>query len=299
MEVSLFVSSQMSNPLFDNYFLKQYHGRWKAIKQSLLKPERQILRPNLFTFQSPSAFGLEECDFLPNCYWRAEAYTLKKNESGFYDYYIMDPASAIVAYALDAQPGEIVLDMCAAPGGKSLIIAEQMRKGTLISNEISENRRDKLITVFQDYISKDQRMFITVKGLDANLFGLKMPNHFDRTLLDAPCSGERHLLENSKEFLLWTEKRTKNLSIRQYSLLSAAWLSTKPLGRIVYSTCSISHEENDAVVAKLVKKRKPKVLRPAELAKYSFIEPTEYGYRILPDNCGFGPMYFSVLEKQE
>ncbi|MBY0452291.1 MAG: RsmB/NOP family class I SAM-dependent RNA methyltransferase, partial [Bdellovibrionaceae bacterium] len=96
---------------------------------------------------------------------------------------------------------------------------------------------------------------------------------------------------------LWSEKRTKNLSVRQYSLLSSAWLTCKAGGRIVYSTCSISPMENDGVVGKLVKKRDVEILRPDFIDDYDFIEETEFGYRILPDTCGFGPMYFSVIQK--
>ncbi len=296
MTASLFVSSPISNPLFDAFFLKHYQGRWKTLRQSLGQAEKQILRLNTFSNEVMTS-GLVKCEFLDNCYWKPENYSLQKNDSGLYNYYIMDPASVIVALALESKPGETILDMCAAPGGKSLILAEQMRSGSLISNEISEARRERLFRILHEYIPKEQRLFITVKGLDANLYGLRQPEHFDRILADVPCSGERHLLENAKEFTLWTEKRTKNLAIRQYSLLSAAWLSVKPAGRIVYATCSISPEENDAVVAKLVKKRKPKILRPTWLNELDFIEETEHGYRILPDNCGFGPMYFSVIEK--
>lgn len=286
----------VDNKLFEAYFLKHYQGRWKALRKSLNTHEKQVLRLNLFSNEVKTS-GLSKCEFLEDCYWKPENYSLQKNESGLYNYYVMDPASVIVAHALEAKPDETVLDMCAAPGGKSLIIAEQMKSGSLISNEISEPRRERLLRVFHEYIPKEQRMFIAVKGLDANLYGLRMPEHFDRILADVPCSGERHLLENAKEFAQWTEKRTKNLAIRQYSLLSAAWLAVKPAGRIVYSTCSISPEENDAVVAKLVKKRKPKILRPLWLKDLDFIEETEHGYRILPDSCGFGPMYFSVIEK--
>lgn len=284
------------NKLFESYFIKHYQGRWKALRLSLVTPEKQVLRLNLFS-QEVLTSGLTQCEFLNDCYWKPENFSLQKNEAGLYNYYVMDPASVIVALALEVKPDENVLDMCAAPGGKSLILAEQMRSGSLISNEISESRRERLLRVFHEYIPKEKRMFITVKGLDANLYGLRMPESFDRILADVPCSGERHLLENSKEFALWTEKRTKNLAIRQYSLLSAAWLAVKPGGRIVYSTCSISPEENDAVIAKLVKKRKPKILRPTWLNELEFIEETEHGYRILPDTCGFGPMYFSVIEK--
>lgn len=291
---------QMINNLFDNYFLQHYQGRWKSLRQGLSLQEKQVLRYNLFSGKIgketlPS--DLNKCEFLPDCCWKPEDFDLVKNELGLYSYYVMDPASIIVALVLEAKPNETILDMCAAPGGKSLILAEQMRSGSLIANEISESRRERLVRVLQEYIPKEQRMFITVKGLDANLYGLKMPEHFDRILADVPCSGERHLLQNAKEFMLWTEKRTKNLAIRQYSLLSAAWLSVKLGGRIVYSTCSISPQENDGVVAKLVKKRRPKILRLKWLDSLDFVEETEHGYRILPDSCGFGPMYFSVIEK--
>lgn len=269
----------IENKNFDHYFLKLYQGRWKNIKAALLEKNKQIDRENLF-FTADSQ--------------------LSKT-------YVMDPASAIVARALEVQSSDIVLDMCAAPGGKSLILAEMMSfpngkdwckpSGELISNEVSEGRRLRLVRVLNEYIPKEKRLFIFVKGLDGNQYGLRQPQHFHRILADVPCSGERHLLENATELALWSEKRTKNLSIRQYSLLSAAWLALQDGGRIVYSTCSISHLENDGVVAKLVKKRTPQILRPTFLEQYDFLEQTEFGYQVLPDICGFGPMYFSVIQK--
>ena len=158
MEVSLFVSSPIMNQLFDSYFLKHYQGRWKAIRQSLSEKERQVMRLNLFSSEVITS-GLQKCDFLDNCFWKPENYSLQKNEADLYNYYIMDPASVIVASVLQAQPGEAVLDMCAAPGGKSLIIAEQMQSGSLISNEISESRRERLLRVFHEYIPREKRRY--------------------------------------------------------------------------------------------------------------------------------------------
>ena len=298
------MSFQTNNQKFEDYFSKLYQQRWPQIREALTHKERQVLRVNKFV-KNVDVSGLEPCEFLENCYWRPEAYSLQKNAEGLYNFYVLDPASVFVAKALQAEDGERVLDMCAAPGGKSLIIAEMMSQGAhshqseLISNEVSEGRRERLMRVFHEYIPRESRETIFVKGLDGNQYGLRMPNHFNRVLADVPCSGERHLLENLKEFELWSEKRTKNLAVRQYSLLSSAWLSTIVGGRIVYSTCSISYEENDAVISKLVKKRKPKILRIAEYEQHSFIEKTEFGYQILPDKSQFGPMYFSVIEKQQ
>lgn len=267
------------NKEFDQYFLKIYKGRWAAIKLALNEKNKQVARKNLF-------FNVDV---------------------GLSETYLMDPASEVVAKALQVQPTDFVLDMCAAPGGKTLILAEdmsfagskkwQLPKGELIANEMSEGRRERLTRVLTEHIAKEKRLFIHAKGLDGNQYGLRQPGYYDRVLADVPCSGERHLLENAKELEMWSEKRTKNLSVRQYSLLSAAWLAVKVSGRIVYSTCSISPLENDAVVAKLVKKRAPEVLRLDFLDRYDFLETTEFGYQVLPDTCGFGPMYFSVLQK--
>lgn len=288
--------SFLSNRLFEEHFSKVYQQRWPQILQALSQSEKQILRPNLF-IDHRDKVDATVCEFLPGCFWKPEGFKLEKNALGIYSYYVMDPASLIVALALEAQPEDQILDMCAAPGGKTLVISEQMQDGILVSNEMSESRRERLNRVLHEYIPKEKRMFIHTKGLDGNQYGLRQPDVFDRVLADVPCSGERHLLENSKEFSEWTVKRTKNLAVRQYSLLSSAWLAVKQTGRIVYSTCSISPDENDDVVAKLVKKRKPQILRLPWLDRFEFLEKTEFGYQILPDRSGFGPMYFSVIQK--
>lgn len=287
--------NSQTNPLFENYFTKIFGERWPGLRKAIVADPRQILRLNKFAPLSNAA-GLEVCSFLEGCYWKPDGFKLEKNEEGLYPYYVMDPASVLVAQALQVQAGDNVLDMCAAPGGKSLILAEAQPEN-LISNEMSEGRRERLLRVFHEYIPRDQRNFVNVKGLDGNQYGLRMPNEFDRVLADVPCSGERHLFENLSELSLWTEKRTKNLAVRQYSLLSSAWLACKPGGRIVYSTCAISPMENDEVVKKLIKKRKPDILRLLNIDGLNFVEKTECGYQILPDRSGFGPMYFAVIQK--
>ncbi|AGH95032.1 RsmB/NOP family class I SAM-dependent RNA methyltransferase [Pseudobdellovibrio exovorus] len=308
------MSSQIHNELFESYFAEIYQDRWPTLKAALHQDPLQVVRKNMFSEEQISIAGMaEEFPSLDQCYIKPQGYSLVKDLSGLYQGYVMDPASIVVALALEAKFEDHVLDMCAAPGGKSLVLAEQMFKdsqraqangtsdgsvtGTLIANEISETRRSRLLRVIQEYIPKETRMFITVKGSDASLYGLKRPEEFDRILADVPCSGERHLIENPEEFKLWTRKRTKNLAVRQYSILSSAWHALKSGGRIVYSTCSISPEENDQVVLKLVKKRGVEVQRLSWLEQFDFLELTEVGYRVLPDKCGFGPMYFSIIKK--
>jgi len=301
------LSVNFQNEKFDQYFFSIYKERWSLLFESLKNNEIQVLRKNKYVdndyTQSFELYCLKIKELDKYCnFYQVDS---KKNVHNFVDnkgihvFYKMDPASCIVAYALGVNPDETILDMCAAPGGKSLILAEALNgTGELILNEYSNSRRERLMHVVRDYIPHEYRQNIFVSGKDGNYYGLNKKEAFDRILVDAPCSGERHLLENSKEFLDWTKRRSENLAIRQYSLLSSAYLACRVNGQLVYSTCSISPLENDHVVAKLIKKRSVEIVRLAWLEDISFIEKTEYGYQILPDKCGFGPMYFSVIVKK-
>lgn len=290
------------NIKFESFFADIYKERWPQIFESLKKPVKHILRNNNFIQNDITLGSNSRCEFLLNTNWSDGTSHTLKNGLNINYFYKMDPASLIVAQALKIQENEVVLDMCAAPGGKSLVLAEGLKStGELISNELSNDRRERLIRVFQEYIPKDLRTNIFVKGLDGNKYGLHKPEYFDAILCDVPCSGERHLLENLAEYTLWTERRSQNLAVRQYSLLSSAWLACKKQGRIVYSTCSLSPYENDQVIKKIKKRRDVQIVRDEQLKQYPFIEETEYGYQILPDTLNnvfsFGPMYFSIMLK--
>lgn len=293
----------LSNQPFQDYFQSIYGDRWAKIFNALQVKNKSIYRKNKFAdFSSLKLHQVQQSSFFKNSYIESadsdQALTTLTDDHNLSLFYKMDPASQFVAEALDVTPDSKVLDMCAAPGGKSLILAEALNgTGEFIANEISKDRRERLNRVVHQYVPHDFRQNTFVKGLDGNQYGLRYPDYFDFVLCDAPCSGERHLVENEKEFNQWTLNRSKNLAIRQFSLLSSAWLSCRLEGRIVYSTCSISPVENDGVVKKLVKRRHVKIERPVALDMHSFIEKTEFGYQILPDTLGFGPMYFSIMLK--
>jgi 16S rRNA C967 or C1407 C5-methylase (RsmB/RsmF family) len=136
---------------------------------------------------------------------------------------------------------------------------------------------------------------------------LKNEEKFDAILLDAPCSSERHVLADPKYLSEWSPSRIKTLSMAQWALLSSAWRMLKPSGYLLYSTCALSPDENDYVVAKLLKKfDNVKVCEPkialnyknftdSELPEY---ENTEFGAHVLPDKAGgAGPLYFCLLQK--
>lgn len=283
------------------YFSKIYGDRWPALFEALLHKEQQVARVNQWSkLDTEKKWSqLAQKNYLPDCYWLNGQTDVQPQRSSddLLDIYIMDPASVLVARALGAQPGDRILDMCAAPGGKSLILIEGNKgEGEIFCNDLSPERRERLKKVLQQYVPRDVRNNVWVTGKDGVQFGLREPESFDRVLLDAPCSGERHILENAVAQKEWSPRRTEHLASRQYSLLAAALLAVKSGGRIVYSTCSISPAENDEVIKKLLKKKKEQVrLVESEISEVG--EKTDYGVLYLPDKCGFGPLYYSVLEK--
>lgn len=305
--------------LFDQYFSSVYGERWPHLKNAMLHEDTKIARRNRFMdwqtdflrapgilspekslntlFQSKNA---EEHYFQLN-----ENFDLNHFSTPLLPFYRLDPASLFPAKALGAQPGERVMDLCAAPGGKSLVIMEDLFKttpqgtwdlsGEFVANELSPKRRHRMMTVFKRYLPKEVRQRVHIKGMDGSRLGLEQPGSFDRILLDAPCSGERGVLTKTQDLALWKEKRTKSFAIRQYSLLASAFAALKPGGTLVYSTCSISPYENDGVINKLHKR---KVNEFTCLPGYpNFGESTEYGTVFLPDENGWGPIYYSVLRK--
>lgn len=284
------------------HFEKIYGARWPALFSALQTREQQVARVNAHsaaenTSKCWSSFEIKP--ELPGCYWLSANHGCQpeRNADELLDIYIMDPASVMVARALDVQSGDRVLDMCAAPGGKSLVLIEAFgEEGEIFCNDLSPERRERLKKVIQQYVPRDVRNRVWVTGKDGVQFGLKEPGSFDRVLLDAPCSGERHILENAAAQEEWSPRRTEHLASRQYSLLAAAFLAVKEGGRIVYSTCSISPTENDEVVRKLLKKKKTSV-KLIEAPVGVGGERTEFGVAYMPDACGFGPLYFAILEK--
>lgn len=312
--MSLFVSSHQKNKItFDDFFKVIYDSRWESLRSALLIQEKQVLRWNQWVCTSTPAPHIELKE-LTMCSWKNqgeffEPQRASMNEESLLNCYVMDPASVVAARALGVKDGDQVLDVCAAPGGKSLILIEALKtSGEIILNDLSPERRERLKKVIQNYVPRDVRNRVWIKGQDGVQFGLKMKDHFDKILLDAPCSGERHLLENEKAMKEWGPRRTEHLAGRQYSLLCSALLALKSEGTMIYSTCTLSPEENDGVLRKLLKKKSDQVeidldfLNTAQTHQensiMSLAEKTEFGFIFLPDKCGFGPLFISRLKKK-
>lgn len=160
---------------------------------------------------------------------------------------IQDEASQLVAELLSAQPGHSVLDLCSAPGMKSSLIAEDMRQGIMVVCDRSLRRMRTLSKLTQTAWTSGVRLFKIV--LDAEQ-PLPLSARFDRVLVDAPCSGTGTLARNPEIKWRLAPEDIPRLAERQARILQQGLTLVRAGGRLVYSTCSLEPEENEAVVAK-------------------------------------------------
>ena len=157
-------------------------------------------------------------------------------------YYIQDPSAMSVISLLDPKPGEIVLDLCAAPGGKSTQIAGRLQgKGLLVSNEIIPGRAKVLS-------QNIERMGITnavVCNEDPKNLAKHFPHFFDKIVVDAPCSGEGMFRKDDTAITEWSPNLVTMCAKRQQEILFYAEQMLRPGGVLVYSTCTFAPEEDE------------------------------------------------------
>ena len=161
-------------------------------------------------------------------------------------YYIQEPSAMAVVSLLDPKPGERVLDLCAAPGGKTTHIASRLNgKGLLVSNEIHPARA-KILS------QNVERMGIgnaIVTNEDSGSLAEFFPEFFDCMVVDAPCSGEGMFRKDEQARNEWSEANVKLCAERQQEILDNAAEMLKPGGRMVYSTCTFAPEEDEDGIA--------------------------------------------------
>jgi tRNA (cytosine40_48-C5)-methyltransferase len=189
-------------------------------------------------------------------------------------YYIQDLSSCMAVDALDIAPGEVVLDVAAAPGGKTTFMAQKMNNtGAIIALEPND-RRARSMSFNLARCGVYNTCIFKTDGLYADKFEMK----FDRVLLDAPCSCEGVIAKDPTRKLSHTPEDVDYCSRIQERLIEAAASYVKPGGIMVYSTCSFAPEENEMVVDKLLRKFGNITL-----------EPVAYGSSGL---TRFGDLYF-------
>jgi NOL1/NOP2/sun family putative RNA methylase len=164
-------------------------------------------------------------------------------------YYLQDPSALAVAEILAPQPGEKVLDLAAAPGGKATHIAALMRgEGLLIANEIHHRRVWDLAENLERWGARNAAITNTTPERLAE----RLAGFFDAVLVDAPCSGEGLLRRSEVARREWSPELIGGCALRQSAILASAARLVRPGGRLVYATCTFAPEENEGTVGRFL-----------------------------------------------
>ncbi|MEW6509142.1 MAG: NOL1/NOP2/sun family putative RNA methylase [Bacteroidota bacterium] len=239
---------------FGEYYLDQFLNY-------INQPEQTYIRFTSSRFKEDgiknrlSNYGIEllPVDGLPHAFKvvKGESVAGKTLDFILGTYYIQSLSSMIPALLLSPDRNDKVLDLCAAPGSKTTQLAEMMgNKGTLIANEISIDRLKSLI----HNIDKMNLINVCVLQGKGELISKSFNNYFDKTLVDAPCSALGIIQKKNEVSNWWNEKKAKGLAEIQFKLLLSAIKACKVEGEIVYSTCTLSIEENELVLDKILNK---------------------------------------------
>lgn len=196
-------------------------------------------------------FHLEPVSWCDSGFYYREEERPGKNpyhEAGLY--YIQEPSAMITAELAQIEPGERVLDLCAAPGGKSTQIACKLQgQGILVSNEINPARA----SILSQNIERMGVKNAIVTNESPKRLSEHFIDYFDKIIVDAPCSGEGMFKKEPLAVSEWSEENVENCAKRQEEILICAAKMLKPGGKIIYSTCTFAKQENEDTIEKFVK----------------------------------------------
>lgn len=224
---------------------KEYLGCFEQPSQTALRINTLKIRPE--EFQTISPFDLQQIA------WTAKGFyydAKKASPSGHPHYfaglyYIQEPSAMIPASILPVEPGDKVLDLCAAPGGKATELAAKLQgRGMLLANDISVSRAMALAKNLQ----KTGAVNTVVTAETPEKLAMHLPVFFDKILIDAPCSGEGMFRRDPKMVKDWEEKGPSYYAPIQRQILQRAWEMLKPGGKMVYSTCTFSPQEDEGMI---------------------------------------------------
>ncbi|MFH1409558.1 MAG: NOL1/NOP2/sun family putative RNA methylase [Nanoarchaeota archaeon] len=306
----------MGEPTIKPAFKERYEQLtdWDAFKAISLTFLRRSIRVN--TIKRPVAEikeRLEKNWTLTQVPWCREGFWMESDrrdigntlEHALGYIYVQEAASMIPPIVLDPQPGEINLDMCAAPGSKATQIAQYMNnEGTLLMNDYTGLRLKSLGMNVQ----RCGVMGAVITRQYGHQFS-RLGMQFDRILVDAPCSGTGTIRKSFKTLKIWNPTMIRRLAATQKKLVLSAFDCLKEGGTLVYSTCSLEPEEDEGVVDHILSERKDAKIQPITLdikrsppvtsfEKYHYSDEVKHCLRIWPqDNDTEGFFVAKLIKK--
>lgn len=279
---------------------KQFPTDFESFIQAIDQEPAVSLRVNPRKFTAPVSSNR-----IP---WCADGYFLEKRPSFTLDpifhsgaYYVQEASSMFVEQAfrqIEHGTNRIVLDLCAAPGGKSTHLLSIIDSGDLlVSNEVIRSR----VSVLDENIRKWGHQNVVICNNDpADFSGLE--GLFDVILVDAPCSGEGLFRRDASAIQQWSVDNTNLCSTRQRRILADIWPSLKNDGYLIYSTCTFNPEENEENLKWLAENNSVESIR-IPLSDDWGIEEIEnnglFGYRFLPHKVKGEGFFLTLIRKKE
>ena len=194
-------------------------------------------------------------------------------------FYLQEPSAMLPSFFLNPHRGETVLDLCAAPGGKSVQASFLMEnKGVIISNDLSRNRCSLIL----ENVERLGLGNIIISNNDFSKIYRNYQNYFDRIILDAPCSGSGMFRKEDKMIDDWSYNKVLKFAEIQKELILYSYSMLKPGGTMVYSTCSFSKEEDEDVIQYLLDNSDATLLKMPKSELFYENKKQPYGIHTLP-----------------
>ena len=280
-----------------NLYLKEYE------KEPIRGLQVNTLKIDIETFKQKFTKKIEPIPYTTNGFYLEEE--LKAGKDPLHhagSYYVQEPSAMIVANSLTIKKDSIVLDVCSAPGGKTVGISNQLQNtGLIMANEVNPTRAKILL-------GNVERMGISncvVTNFSVDQLKTLYPNTFDYIFLDTPCSGEGMFRKDEQAVKEWSLKAVENCSKRSLDLLEAISSCLKTGGYLVYSTCTFAKEENEDIIEKFLTHHSYQLLSlPKSIQQVTEIglktnKETEKCRRFYPYTGKGEGQFVAVLQKQE
>lgn len=208
-------------------------------------------------------------------------------------FYLQEPSAMLPAYLLRPESGDLVLDLCAAPGGKSIQASLLMNnEGLIISNDIAKNRAFSIV----ENAERLGRGNLLITNNDFVSIYDRFLNTFDKIILDAPCSGSGMFRKENKMLEDWSYQKVLKYAEIQKQLILMCYKMLKPGGTMVYSTCSFSYEEDEEVVEHLLNNTDAS-LKEIEKSPLYYVSDKGYGVHLLPSFFPGEGHYIALINK--
>ena len=274
-----------------------FEKSYEEVRKYGLRVNTKKISPEEFERIAP--FHLSPIPWIPGGYYYLEEDAPARHP--FYHaglYYLQEPSAMTPASVLQAQPGDKVLDLCAAPGGKATALGACLQgQGLLVANDISASRAKALLKNVEVFGIPNS--FVT-NAVPARLEE-KFPEFFDKILVDAPCSGEGMFRKDADTIRAWYPQKPEECAKTQRDIILRAADMLRPGGRMLYSTCTFAPVENEEVIRFLLEKRPEMELLeiPCREGFSCGLGDMDKCVRLWPHRMGGEGHFLALLEKKD